>query len=314
MSVSVVWMCGRITPHDLKRLVQFTLYTRHSEGQVPRLVNFSEYESFMEEMLELFGDDTDCGGGGEGSSPDYFLVDTNFTETHNQTKACYDAPWFRDSDGEGCDFYTANADAYCARSGDLGTLAFMNQEGMDASRACCACGGGTPEDPTPTLYDTDNGYSCSGTLIHPRWVLTSASCASTAKHVELAGSEGCPETIQLVRALVHPGHEFGGDYDVGLLELATPSSVMPVQMYEGGDLGYNDCHALEYIAALVMEGKALVMQLGAQANEECDAELEAREGLQRVTRWSISSVSNKSQQGGGCLSRMRVCLTRALTV
>ena len=202
----------------------------------------------------------------------------NFTKTKNETKMCFDVPWFRDSNGEGCDFYTANADAYCAR------LAFMNKEGMDASRACCACGGGSPDDPTPTLYDTDDGYSCSGTLIHPRWVLTSASCASNAKRVELAGSEGCPETIELARALVHPGHEFGGDYDVGLIELATPSSVTPVQMYEGGDLGYNDCHALEYIAALVWEGKALVMRLGAQANEECDAELEALEGFQRVTR------------------------------
>jgi hypothetical protein len=139
-------------------------------------------------------------------------------------------------------------------------------------------------DPMPTLYDTDDGYSCSGTLIHPRWVLTSASCASNAKHVKLAGSQGCPETIKVARALVHPGHEFEGDYDVGLIELATPSSVTPVQMYEGGNLGYTDCHALEYIAALVGEGKALVMQLGAQANEECDAELEAREGFQRVTR------------------------------
>ena len=208
----------------------------------------------------------------------------NFTKTKNETKMCFDVPWFRDSDGKGCDFYTANADAYCARSGENGTLAFMNKEGMDASRACCACGGGSPDDPTPTLYDTDDGYSCSGTLIHPRWVLTSASCASNAKRVELAGSEGCPETIELARALVHPGHEFGGDYDVGLIELATPSSVTPVQMYEGGDLGYNDCHALEYIAALVWEGKALVMRLGAQANEECDAELEALEGFQRVTR------------------------------
>ena len=206
------------------------------------------------------------------------------TGSNFNASSCFDLPLFRDVEGEGCDFYQANADAYCARSGELGTLAFMNKEGMDASRACCACGGGTPEDPTPTLYDSDGGYTCSGTLIHPRWVLTSARCASTAKRVEVAGSEGCPEEHDLARALMHPGYEYGGDYDVGLIELATPSSVTPVQMYEGGDLGYSDCHALQYIAALAGEGKALVMQLGAVTNEECDAELEAREGFQRVTR------------------------------
>ena len=205
-------------------------------------------------------------------------------QTTNET--CFDVPNFKDSEGEGCDFYAAN-DAYCERSGELGTLAFMNDENMDASRACCVCGGGTPDEPgdlTPTLYDTDGGYTCSGTLIHPRWVLTSARCASTAKHVELAISEGCPEKIEMVRVLVHPGHEYGGDYDVGLIELATPSSVTPVQIYEGGDLGYNDCHALQYIAAVIGEGKTLAMQLNATANEECDADLQAREGFQRVTR------------------------------
>jgi hypothetical protein len=103
--------------------------------------------------------------------------------------------------------------------------------------------------------------------------------------VELAISEGCPEKIDMARTLVHPGHEYGGDYDVGLIELATPSSVTPVQIYEGGDLGYNDCHALQYIAAVIGEGnKTLAMQLNATANEECDADLQAREGFQRVTR------------------------------
>ena len=36
----------------------------------------------------------------------------------------------------------------------------MNKNGMDASRACCACGGGSEHDPTPTLYDSDGGFSC----------------------------------------------------------------------------------------------------------------------------------------------------------
>ena len=65
-----------ITPHDINRLVQYTLYARHFDGnysaddqsgrhmdmtenrQNDGFVNFTEYESFMEAMLVLFGNDT----------------------------------------------------------------------------------------------------------------------------------------------------------------------------------------------------------------------------------------------------------------
>jgi hypothetical protein len=40
-------------------------------------------------------------------------------------------------------------------------------------------------------------------------------------------------------------YEYNGDYDIGLIQLATPSKLFPVQLYEGGDLGFNDCHALK---------------------------------------------------------------------
>ena len=67
---------GSITPHDINRLVQYTLYTHHFDGHYSAddragrhmdmtknhrkdgFVSFSEYESFMEAMLVVFGDDT----------------------------------------------------------------------------------------------------------------------------------------------------------------------------------------------------------------------------------------------------------------
>ena len=67
---------GSITPHDINRLVQYTLYARHFDGNYSAddqsgrhmditenyrkdgFVNFTEYESFMEAMLVLFGNDT----------------------------------------------------------------------------------------------------------------------------------------------------------------------------------------------------------------------------------------------------------------
>ena len=67
---------GSITPHDINRLLQFTIYTHHFDGHYSAddqsgrhmditdnfhkdgFVNFSEYETFMKAMLVLFGDDT----------------------------------------------------------------------------------------------------------------------------------------------------------------------------------------------------------------------------------------------------------------
>ena len=90
---------------------------------------------------------------------------------------------FLDARGMGCGAYAANEKSLCSRLGDESTLAFANADGIDASMACCACGGGVEHDPTPTLYDSDGGFVCSGTLIHSHYVLTSAECAKLAQSV-----------------------------------------------------------------------------------------------------------------------------------
>jgi len=113
----------------------------------------------------------------------------------------------------------------------------------------------------------------------------------TAKLVEIAASEGCPEKIKVARGHVHPGY-IGGDYDIGIIELAKPSKVKPVQLYKGGDLGYNDCHALGYLSVRAEEGEAMVSQLYPSKNEECDVETEARTGFQSVTKNMICTSSS----------------------
>ena len=101
----------------------------------------------------------------------------------SEKRSCFDMPFFLDAKGIGCDGYAANRQTTCSRYGANGTLALANSDGVDASMACCACGGGVSHDPTPTLYDSDGGFICSGTLIHSHYVLTSAECAMLAKGV-----------------------------------------------------------------------------------------------------------------------------------
>jgi hypothetical protein len=50
---------------------------------------------------------------------------------------------------------------------------------------------------------------------------------------------------------VHAGYADGGDYDLGVVELMSAATALPVQLYEGGDLGYTDCGGsgeLSYLA------------------------------------------------------------------
>jgi len=68
--------------------------------------------------------------------------------------------------------------------------------------------------------------------------------------------------------------------------------VTPVQLYEGGDLGYNDCNALGYLSVRAEEGEAMVSQLYPTKNEECDIETEARTGFQSVTKNMMCTSSS----------------------
>ena len=71
--------------------------------------------------------------------------------------------------------------------------------------------------------------------------------------MQIGASEECPKHIAAAGAAVHPGFAHGSDFDIGLVELAVGSKTPPVQLYEGGDLGYNDCHKLSYLTARTVD-------------------------------------------------------------
>ncbi len=69
---------------------------------------------------------------------------------------------------------------------------------------------------------------------------------------------------------VHPAYATELKYDVALVRLSTPSTQAPVELYEGTDVGFTDCHAMT-IDALTMQPdleKKSVMAVDHAACEE----------------------------------------------
>jgi secreted trypsin-like serine protease len=101
-------------------------------------------------------------------------------------------------------------------------------------------------------------HICSGALISPDTVLSTASCIKSLTKewlkqaepdqgrptIKIAG-QSSNESFYMVDVLFHPSAFFEMAYDIALIKLDRPSNAKPVLLYDGGDLGVSDCKLMK---------------------------------------------------------------------
>jgi hypothetical protein len=129
-----------------------------------------------------------------------------------------------------------------------------------------------------SFQDENGTHICSGALIAPQTVITTASCVHKVQDVlgllapqvkihgdvyngssaspsasmtpSAAGSgssdfEPSPGNFKASNMRLHPSAFFDAHYDVALVQLDRPSNAKPAVLYDGGDLGITDCKRMK---------------------------------------------------------------------
>lgn len=99
------------------------------------------------------------------------------------------------------------------------------------------------------LLDRQMNVFCGGSLVHRNYVLTAAHCNCLNPGVpasditvkinvhDIKNNDRCVEVLKVSRKIPHPMYDRQSKFDYCLLELASPSSYSPVQLYTNSSKG-----------------------------------------------------------------------------
>jgi secreted trypsin-like serine protease len=122
----------------------------------------------------------------------------------------------------------------------LGVIAILSLLTFNAPAKAIIGGNPVTGSPYPSMAAVyvDGGFSCGGTIISSRWVLTAGHCISpgvTTVHVG-SNSRANGQVLAVDQAIAHPQYD-SSDFtnDVGLLHLAAPTSLPTIRLAGAGD-------------------------------------------------------------------------------
>jgi len=105
------------------------------------------------------------------------------------------------------------------------------------------------------LMTSSQVHVCDGVLVDPMYVLTTASCAmsNTIGMAVIGGITGTTtetgvDAIMVAKVMAHPAYSIDHTNDVALVQLSAASSMTPIALYDGSDVGFTDCRMMSITA------------------------------------------------------------------
>jgi len=167
-------------------------------------------------------------------------------------------------------------------------------------------------------------HMCSGALIGPNHVLTTASCVRKFENhenhtgfsyegltVSILGdadgsgsgsASGSGDDFHIHLIHVHPSAAFDMEFDMAIVELHGSSTAKPAQLYDGGDLGISDCKkmTLSYLSwAVDMTAEMTKVQL--TDHKDC------QEAYHEVTGSEYDEMAGMGMDGG--VNNAEICVS-----
>ncbi|XP_065071635.1 chymotrypsinogen B2-like [Rhopilema esculentum] len=170
--------------------------------------------------------------------------------------------------------------------------------------------------PWQVAIQKNGAFSCGGTLINSRFVVTAAHCfpnTNVNNYKLILGEhkrkdkEGTEQTFDVKRIIIHPRFVLGGEHDIAILELATEAVltafVTPACLPEAGQVPEvgKQCFLTGWGRTLITSGSAMILQK-APMNILSDKQCQSRNRFssRKVTSRMLCTRNFKNIFSSGC--------------